>query len=74
MNNEEQKEYRALVRGAATFILLGDKNPPIEALELVRTYKLDLAIVNADIDAIVQSERRKVGGVFEATGPRELGQ
>lgn len=74
MNNEEQKEYRALVRGAATFILLGDKNPPIEALELVRTYKLDLAIVTADIDAIVQSERRKVGGVFEATGPRELGQ
>ncbi|HEX9075925.1 MAG TPA: hypothetical protein VF932_09105 [Anaerolineae bacterium] len=74
MNNEEQKEYRALVRGAATFILLGDKNPPIEALELVRTYKLDLAIVTADIDAIVQSERRKVGGVFEATDQKELGQ
>ena len=74
MNNEEQKEYRALVRGAATFILLGDKNPHIEALELVRTYKLDLSIVEADIDAIVQSERRKVGGVFEATGQRELGQ
>ena len=67
MNNEEQKKYRSLVRGAATYILLGDKNPPIEALELVRTYKLDLATVNADIDAIVQYERRKVGGVFEAT-------
>lgn len=65
MDNEEQKQYRSLVRGAATYVLLGDKNPPIDGLEIARTYKLDLAIVNADIDAIVQSERHKVGGVFE---------
>lgn len=71
MNNEEQKEYRSLVRGAATYILLGDKNPPIEALEIVRTFKLDLAIVNADIDAIVQTERHKVGGVFQVTDQNE---
>jgi hypothetical protein len=73
MNSQEQKEYRALVRGVATYILLGDKNPPIQALELVQTFKLDLAIVNADIDAIVQSERRKVGGVFEATDQKNTG-
>ena len=65
MNNEQQIEYRALVRGAATHILLGTKNPPIEALDLVRIYGLDSAVVNADIDAIVQNERHKVGGVFE---------
>ena len=65
MNNEQQKEYHSLVRGAATHILLGTKNPPIDALELVRIYQLDSATVNADIDAIVQSERHKVGGVFE---------
>lgn len=65
MNSEEQKEYRALVRGAATYVLLGMKKPPMDALELVRLYKLDPAVVNADIDAIVQSERHKVGGVFE---------
>jgi hypothetical protein len=65
MESEEQKAYRAYVRGAATFILLGQKNPPMEALELVRLYHLDLATVSADIDAIVQSERHKVGGVFE---------
>ncbi len=65
MNSEEQIEYRALVRGAATHVLLGTKNPPIEALELVRIYNLEPATVNADIDAIVQSERHKVGGVFE---------
>lgn len=74
MNTEEQKEYRALVRGAATYILLGDKNPPIDALELARTYKLDLATVEAEIDAIVQTERRKVGGVFEAIEQKELSQ
>ena len=65
MNNQEQKEYRALVRGAATYILLGDNDPPIDARELVRIYKLDPAVVDADIDAIVQRERHKVGGVFE---------
>jgi len=69
MNSEEQKEYRALVRGAATYVLLGMKKPPMDAVELVRLYRLDPAIVNADIDAIVQSERRKVGGVFEDLTP-----
>lgn len=65
MNNEEQNEYRAHVRGAATYVLLKMKKPPMDALELVRLYHLDVATVNADIDAIVQSERSKVGGVFE---------
>lgn len=65
MNNEEQSLYRAHVRGAATFILLGQKDPPIDAREIVRLYQLDLETVSADIDAIVQRERHKVGGVFE---------
>lgn len=71
MDSQQQKEYRSLVRGAATYILLGDKNPPIAAPEIVRTFGLDRAIVNADIDAIVQSERRKVGGVFEVIDQKE---
>jgi hypothetical protein len=65
MNSEVQNEYRSHVRGAATFILLGQKDPPMDAAELVRLYQLDLATVSADVDAIVQRERRKVGGVFE---------
>lgn len=69
MDGTEEKEYRAHVRGAATYILLGQKDPPMHALELVRIYKLDLATVTADIDAIVQYERHKVGGVFEGMPP-----
>jgi hypothetical protein len=65
MNSEEQNEYRSHLRGAATYILLGQKNPPMSPLEVARIYKLDLATVSSDIDAIVQSERLKVGGVFE---------
>jgi hypothetical protein len=65
IDNEKQSEYRAHVRGAATFILLGQKNPPMDAAELVRLYHLDLATVSADVDAIVLRERHKVGGVFE---------
>ena len=64
LTSEEQSQYRAHVRGAATFILLGQKNPPIDALELVRLYRLDLATVSADIDAIVERERNKPDGVF----------
>lgn len=67
MDSEQKKEYYAHLRGAATFILLGQKDPPMDALELVRLYQLDLETVKADIDAIVQSERQKVGGVFEMT-------
>lgn len=66
MNDEQQKQYRALCRGAATYILLGQKNPPVDALELARLYQLDTAVVTADIDAIVQGERREAGGVFES--------
>jgi hypothetical protein len=65
MDNDEQSQYRAHVRGAATFILLGQRNPPMDAAELVRLYQLDPETVSADIDAIVQRERHKVGGVFE---------
>ncbi len=73
MDSTEEKEYRAHVRGAATYILLGQKDPPMDALELVRIYKVDLAIVTADIDAIVQYERHKVGGVFETMPPAPAG-
>jgi hypothetical protein len=73
MDSQQLKEYRSLVRGAATYILLGDKHPPIDALELVQTFGLDLATVNADIDAIVQSERRHVGGAFEVFEQKETG-
>jgi hypothetical protein len=66
MSTEEQIEYRSHVRGAATYILLGQKNPPISPLQVAEIYKLDLATVRADVDAIVQSERHKVGGAFEA--------
>ncbi len=66
MKDEQQEEYRALCRGAATYILLGQKNPPMDALSLARLYELDPATVAADIDAIVQSERQKAGGVFES--------
>lgn len=65
MVSEKQNEYRSHVRGAVTYILLGKKDPPIEGLEVVHIYKLDLTAVRADIDAIGLSERHKVGGVFE---------
>ncbi len=67
MDDEEQGEYLAHVRGAATYILLGEKNPPIAAADLARIYNLSLAAVSADIDAIVQSRKNKTGGVFEST-------
>lgn len=65
MTSQEQKEYRGLIRGAAAFILRGKQDPPIDAAAVARVYKLDLETVIADVDAIVQSERRKTGGVFE---------
>ncbi len=65
MDSEAETEYRALVRGAATWVLVGKKNLATEALELANLYHLDPTIVHADIDAIVQAERDKKGGVFE---------
>lgn len=65
MNDEQQQKYRAYVRGAATFLLLGKKDMPVTVAELVQTFDVDTATVNADIDAIVQSERHKIDGVFE---------
>ncbi len=67
MNDDQLKDYRSLCRGAATYILLGQKNPPIDALQVAQLYELDPAAVAADIEAIVQSERNKVGGVFESS-------
>ncbi len=66
MNDKEKTEYDSYVRGAATFVLVGQKNP-LTAAELAQLFHLDVATVNADIDAIVQYERHKPGGVFEAT-------
>ncbi len=65
MDNETQNEYRSLVRGAATWVLVGKKNLATEALELANLYRLDPTTVRADIDAIVEAERGKKGGVFE---------
>ncbi len=65
MDEQQQKNYRAHVRGAATYVLLGKKDAPMTAAELVRLYDVDLATVTAEIDAIVETERHKVGGVFE---------
>ena len=70
MDKEKQQSYHAPVRGAATYILLGQQNPPIGAAELASLYELDLATVTADSEAIVQSERHKVGGVFEVESPK----
>ncbi len=65
MDSESQTEYRALVRGAATWVLVGKKNLATEALTLANLYHLDPATVRAEIDAIVQAEHRKKDGVFE---------
>jgi hypothetical protein len=65
MTDKEKTEYYSGVRGAATYILLGKKEPPIAAPELAQRYQLDIAMVNADIDALVQFEKHKAGGVFE---------
>lgn len=62
---EAQIPYPALCRGAATYILLGKKKLDVEAGEIALLYGMDPAVVRADIDRIVQAERRKVGGVFE---------
>jgi len=37
----------------------------MDAAELMRLYNLDLQTVTVDINAIVEAERHKVGGVFE---------
>jgi len=65
MNEQQQQEYRSHVRGAATYVLLGQKDAPMDAAELMRLYNLDLETVTVDINAIVEAERHKVGGVFE---------
>lgn len=65
MDSTQEKEYRELVRGVATYLLLGKSHPLMEPLTLANQFALDVANVNADIDAIVQTEHTKVGGVFE---------
>lgn len=65
MDETTLQNYHAHVRGAATFILLGQKNPPVDAQRVAQWYHLDEAIVQKDIDTIVESERHKLNGVFE---------
>ena len=65
MDEQQMAMYRAHVRGAATFILLGRQDAPMNAAKLMELYPVDFQTVTADIDAIVSSERHKVGGVFE---------
>ena len=67
MTIEERTEYSALCRGAATFILLGKKELAVQSAALAEQFHLDSAVVAGDIDAIVQTERHKSGGVFELT-------
>ena len=67
MDTEEQKQYHALCRGAATYILLGNNNDLGMTVEEIATlYAVSLTTAREDIDKIVQAERHKVGGVFEA--------
>lgn len=73
MDERQEKEYRGLVRGAATFILLKQVPPPMDANMIAQLFDADLAQVTADIDAIVQKEHAKVGGAFELEpGPAVL--
>lgn len=65
MDEQQLTLYHAHVRGAATFILLGQHDAPMNATKLMELYPVDLPTVTADIDAIVSSEHHKVGGVFE---------
>ncbi len=65
MDHTQEKEYQELVRGVATYLLLGKSNPLTDPLSLANQYALDVEKVKADIDAIVRSEHTKVGGVFE---------
>jgi hypothetical protein len=65
MNNDQENEYRGLVRGAATWVLLGKSDGVTDEADLARVYDLDVAKVRADVDAIIKSEHEKVDGVFE---------
>jgi hypothetical protein len=51
--------------------LLGKKDAPMDAAEVVRLYGVDMATVRADIAAIVETERHKPGGVFEIVAPNQ---
>lgn len=67
MTEQQSVAYQSHVRGAATWILLGKVDAAMNAEALVRIYGVNLTTAIADIDAIVQAERAKVGGVFETT-------
>lgn len=70
MTEQQQHDYQSHVRGAATWILLGKTETLMDAAELVRLYGVDLATVTADINAIVQAEHAKAGGIFETMTPQ----
>ncbi len=66
MNTEMQQQYQELCRGTATYILLrGNNNLGMSAEDIATLCAVDPATVREDIDKIVQTERRKVGGAFE---------
>ena len=66
MDTENQTQYDALCRGAATYILLGNNNDlGMTVEEIASLYAVAPATVREDIEKIVQIERHKVGGVFE---------
>lgn len=65
MTNQQAQEYRSFIRGAATYILLKQENPPMDARKIADLYAVDLEKVNAEINRIVETEQHKVGGAFE---------
>lgn len=65
MNAKQTQEYHSFIRGAATYILLNQKDPPMDAQKIAALCAVDLDTINAEIDLIVQAEHHKVGGVFE---------
>ena len=75
MDSENKQEYQALCRGAATYILLGNNmDLGMTAEEIASVYAIDPATVREDIDAIVQTERHKSGGVFESSREERSGR
>ncbi len=66
MDAESQKQYQALCRGTATYILLGRNSSfGLTAEDIASQYGLDPATVREDIDKIVEAERHKACGAFE---------
>lgn len=69
MDNARTDMYSSWVRGAATFILLHQNNPPMDAAKIAQEFDVPIAQVTREIERIVQAEQHKSGGVFEMALP-----